>query len=95
MPMVRQLMVMTICHCLMVSHDGQHMLTHIMSILIALSFSRQFNHGPKSVHAHSPNCQWQVEQLHMMPGTESSITLFNQLIKAYGGSINLGVKRKS
>jgi hypothetical protein len=35
-----------------------------------------------------------VKQLHMMPNTESSVTLFDQLIKSYGGSINLGVKRK-
>jgi hypothetical protein len=36
MPMVRQLMVMTVCHCLMVSHDAQHMRTYIMSIFYSL-----------------------------------------------------------
>jgi hypothetical protein len=36
MPMVRQLMVMTVCHCLMVSHDVQHMLMYIMYIFYSL-----------------------------------------------------------
>jgi hypothetical protein len=41
MPMIRQLMVMIMCHCLVASHDAQHMIMHIMSIFIALLLSRQ------------------------------------------------------
>jgi hypothetical protein len=43
MPMVRQLMVMSMCHCLMVSHDAQHMLTSVMSF-----FNQLDNPNPAS-----------------------------------------------